>query len=295
MVKFSIIIPTYNRKDALRATLESLTQQTFKSFEVIVSDDGSTDGTKEMIKDFIGRIDIKYIWEPNWGGPARPRNLAAENASGEWLAFLDSDDLWFSNKLEQVEKHLGKNDVVYHALEAVSTSGKVRRILPAIELDKSDPFLDLLLRGNRLANSATCVRKSAFVNVQGFREEKNIIAVEDYDLWLRLAKAGFKFQACDQILGRYVLGDDNISAVSQRFMSSIQNVMNKHIESLGEPHRRIAIQNMYYSFGLIESKSKNYNQAMKFFMKCIAYRPNILSLKAAARLFSLAPSFLIGK
>ena len=73
-IKFSIIIPTYNRALLLKRCLDSLCSQTYRDFEVIVCDDGSTDGTNEIINQFEDKLSLKYLYDTNWGGPARPRN-----------------------------------------------------------------------------------------------------------------------------------------------------------------------------------------------------------------------------
>ncbi len=282
--KFSVIVPTFNREESLRKTLDSIAAQTYRSFEVIVADDGSTDGTKEIVESFQDKMNLKYLWEENWGGPARPRNRAAAEASGEWLAFLDSDDLWHPDKLREMEKSLGDTDVIYHALDEINISGEKIRTIPALKIDSKNPFMDLLLNGNRLANSATCVRKSAFDRVGGAREDKDIIAVEDYDLWLRLAKQGFKFKAIDQALGYYVTGGDNISALSPKFISSLQNVIVRNSVGMNFFLKRRAIQFSNYIFGMTALRSGYKRQSSVYFLKCILDVPSIVTIKSLGRI-----------
>jgi glycosyltransferase involved in cell wall biosynthesis len=93
--KVSVIIPTYNRADLLSRAIKSVIAQTYTNWELLVVDDGSTDNTKEVVKEFIKKDKrIKYLWEPNSGSPSKPRNFVAKNAKGEYIAFLDSDDEW---------------------------------------------------------------------------------------------------------------------------------------------------------------------------------------------------------
>ncbi|MGB9592367.1 MAG: glycosyltransferase family 2 protein, partial [Candidatus Kryptoniota bacterium] len=98
----SVIIPTYNRADLLPRAIRSVLAQTFTDFELIVVDDGSIDNTREVVDKFT-HLDarVKYIWEPNSGRPAVPKNKGIENASGEYIAFLDHDDEWLPAKLEK--------------------------------------------------------------------------------------------------------------------------------------------------------------------------------------------------
>ena len=112
----SVIIPTYNREKFLPATIDSVLRQTYSDYEIIVVDDGSTDGTQEVIEKLYGGK-LKYIYKNN-GGPASARNVGLKNASGNYIAFLDSDDLWFPEKLETQIRFMEKNHsqitLVYH-------------------------------------------------------------------------------------------------------------------------------------------------------------------------------------
>lgn len=96
--KVSIVIPTYNRADKVAKTIESALRQTVRDCEVIVIDDGSSDGTGRLLSDAFGDH-IRYVWQPNQGASVA-RNKGLEQASGEWVAFLDSDDLWEKDKIE---------------------------------------------------------------------------------------------------------------------------------------------------------------------------------------------------
>jgi glycosyltransferase involved in cell wall biosynthesis len=89
-MKYSFIVPVFNRPDEVRELLESMTQQTLKDFEVIIVEDGSKEPCKEVCNDFADRLDIHYHWKEN-SGPGQSRNYGAERASGEWLIVLDSD------------------------------------------------------------------------------------------------------------------------------------------------------------------------------------------------------------
>ena len=96
----SVIVPTYNRADLISETIESILNQTYKYFELIIVDDGSTDNTEEVIRKFKDSR-IKYIKTDNWGGPARPRNTGIKKTKGEYIAFCDDDDIWLPKKLEK--------------------------------------------------------------------------------------------------------------------------------------------------------------------------------------------------
>ncbi len=103
--QFSVIIPTFNRVELLKRALDSVFGQRFKEFEMIVVDDGSTDGTREYLED-LGAA-VKFWTQPN-SGPSGARNTGVRQARGEYLAFLDSDDLWFPWTLDVYATVLGK-------------------------------------------------------------------------------------------------------------------------------------------------------------------------------------------
>ncbi len=268
----------------MKRTLDSVAAQTYKSFEVIVADDGSTDGTEELVRSYEGKFPLKYSWEQNWGGPARPRNRAAAMAIGEWLAFLDSDDLWYPNKLEEIAKHLDGYDVVYHAMEELGPEGIAVRKKCALALDSVNPFMDLFVKGNRLGNSATCVKRSVFQSVGGVREDRGIVAVEDYDLWLRLAKCGFKFRAIDDVLSQYVVGHDNISQLSPKFVRAWKQVITINSDNLNFYYRRSAHKFIKYACGMRALRSNNQARALGLFLRAALDVPDVITLKSVARI-----------
>ncbi len=111
--KLSVIIPTYNGEKFIGRAIESVLNQTFKNFELIIVDDGSTDNTKEIVMEYQKKDErIKYLWEENSGGPAKPYNLALKQCGGEYIAFLDHDDMWLPEKLEKQIDFIEKEKIV---------------------------------------------------------------------------------------------------------------------------------------------------------------------------------------
>ena len=112
-LKFSIIIPTYNRATLLKRCLESVIGQTYPNWEAIVVDNYSEDNTEEVVKNFNDNR-IKYLKNHNYGIIAISRNKAIDIASGDWICFLDSDDCWYENKLEIMLNYVHDYDLIYH-------------------------------------------------------------------------------------------------------------------------------------------------------------------------------------
>ncbi|MGB5920496.1 glycosyltransferase family 2 protein [Arcobacter sp.] len=186
----TVIIPLYNAEKYISKTIDNVINQTYQNWEMIVVDDCSTDISRNIVKDYEEKDHrIKLIEsESNFGGPARPRNIGVENAKGEYIAFLDADDIWLPQKLEKHLEFMKQNDLNFSSHGAVLIDEKSEKI-------KSNNFLkdyyrkykihDLsqLIKGNFVYLSSAILKKDIF---EKFNEEKYCIAVEDYYLWLNL-------------------------------------------------------------------------------------------------------------
>lgn len=188
MPKVSVIIPTYNRAQYIGAAIESILLQTFRDFEIIVVDDGSTDDTEAVLKTLRHRLN--YVRQAHSGLPAVARNNALRNAKGEYIAFLDSDDVFLPGKLASQTARLDAEPqlaLVYSNAEYFrgdgSVVGTLLKSLPPIQ----GQILVPLLVDNFLATCSVLVRKSCLDTVGFFDESPALPGGEDYDLWLRIA------------------------------------------------------------------------------------------------------------
>jgi glycosyltransferase involved in cell wall biosynthesis len=207
----SVIIPAYNAGQRVSRTIATVLNQTLPVLEVIVVDDGSSDDTVEVVKRF--GPPVRVVSKPN-GGPASARNLGASLARGDWLAMLDADDWWFPRKNELQFADSGDDDI---GLSHCRLDHRVER--PPRELT----FQGLWDR-NWISNSSVLIRRAVFEALGGFVEEPKLISVEDYNLWLRVAAAGWRVVACPHILVHYTQGI-GISSNAERLMrASLYNV-----------------------------------------------------------------------
>jgi glycosyltransferase involved in cell wall biosynthesis len=225
---FSVVIPTYNRAELLRRALRSLAAQTYKNFEVIVCDDGSTDATKQVCASFSGDLAITYIWEENWGGPARPRNNGLKVARGLYIGFLDSDDWWYPDKLEVIAKYFPESDVVYHDLDVLTPEGKKYFKRMRGRKLNSSPFIDLMVNGDALSNSAVVIKKSLVDQVGGLSEDRLLIAAEDSDLWLKIARITNRFRYIPKSLGAYCRWEGNATQMSEKQIARVKALSQSH-------------------------------------------------------------------
>lgn len=201
---FSIILPTYQRAYCIRETISSVVSQTCKDWELIVVDNYSTDETEEYVKSF-GDARIRFVQINNDGIIARSRNYGISHANGTYLAFIDSDDPWEKEKLMVAKMYLSDgHGLVYHDLHIYNgiDKSKRRRMRLARDLDRP-ALVDLIRNGNGIPTSSVVVKRKLVEAVGGFSEDRRLVGIEDYDLWVRISGISDSFYMIDQILGYY--------------------------------------------------------------------------------------------
>ncbi len=261
----SVIIPAFNAASTLTAAIESAMAQTHRAGEIVVVDDGSTDGTADAVSRFGPAV--RYVRKPN-GGPASARNLGARLATGEWLAMLDADDSWLPRKLErQLALDTSPSIGIIHSLIDPS----IGRPLPNVVT-----FRDLWA-GNCIVNSTVLLRRVAFEHLGGFDEDPALISVEDYNLWLRVAAAGWTIVTCREKLCHYSLQAQSLSRQTRRFMTA--NIANIHKVggSLYLPRSmvRAKLAEAYAAFGIAFVSQRDLDSARQAFGRALAIRPTV--------------------
>ena len=177
----SVVIPTYNRRELVREAVASVLAQHYQPLELIVVDDGSDDGTVTALAD---HPEVRLLRQAHSGMPGQARNAGARLARGEYLAFLDSDDLWLPQKLaQQVAAAVATGDAIHHTRERWLRSGRVISQRTQRHQRSGDLFA-ASLRKCVIGPSTVLLRRSVFEQTGGFREDLEI--AEDYELWLRL-------------------------------------------------------------------------------------------------------------
>jgi glycosyltransferase involved in cell wall biosynthesis len=184
MPKISVIIPTYNRLPMLKEAVDSVLAQDFEDFELIVVDDGSTDGTYEAIKEYGGRV--KVLQNPQNRGVSAARNKGILHAKGKYLAFLDSDDLWVKGKLNIQATFMDDNPQYPLCYTDEIWIRKGKRVNPMMKHAKySGWILEKCLPLCTISPSSAMMRKTLFKRVGLFDEALPVC--EDYDFWLRVS------------------------------------------------------------------------------------------------------------
>lgn len=298
--KISVIVPTYNCAKYLGQAIESILTQSIPAFEVIVIDDGSSDDTRSVLSAFQNQISV--IHQKN-KGVSSARNTGISAANGDWIAFLDSDDIWLPNKLELFVEAMSAfpDSLVYYSefsfLKAdhqgvFAAPESLYELNSDIRCDEehSGWIYHQLLLTNWVLTSTAIINRSIFDTVEMFDE--NLVIAEDWDLFLRISRQG-KFYKIKQPLTLYRITPNSLtktikpinytnrvlnSAISQYGLSSPdgQNV------DLQEFRRRAFIRQ--FEYGLAAYKNKWYSNCKASMSSAIKSRP--LSVQAWLYLFS---------
>lgn len=217
----SVIIPTYNRIDTLPRSMKSVLDQTYGNLELIVVDDGSTDGTDEYVKGLPDER-IRYVKGEGNRGPGAARNMGVRLAKGEYIAFQDSDDEWHPDKLEKqmlllLNSELG-NDMVY--CEFTRYQGQTRgEVVPSKKIPiecKQGNMLAVLLLQPMISTQTIVIKKQSFIQAGGFQER--LKTFEDYEFTLRFSqnhKIGFVEESLVKVY-------DSLNSVDKRFADRIR-------------------------------------------------------------------------
>jgi glycosyltransferase involved in cell wall biosynthesis len=204
--QISVIIPAYNSADYIGNAIESALAQTCPPLEILVVDDGSTDDTAQVVASYPSPV--RLLRQAN-GGPASARNHGAREAHGDWLALLDADDTWLPHKLEQQMPAAMQPAVGLIA-------NYPAQAFPGLHEPVTVTF-EMLWQRNRLMNSTVLIRRAVFEQLGGFDEDRNLICVEDYNLWLRVAAADWQILAFPEGQYRYTPAPGNLSSQIERY------------------------------------------------------------------------------
>ena len=230
-ILISIILPTFNHAKFLKKAIESVINQSYINWELIIIDNNSTDETFEIVNSYSDRR-IKYSKIHNNGVIAASRNLGIRLSNGSWIAFIDSDDWWTNNKLSKSVEYINTNkfDLIYHDLFLVYKSNQNSFKKLARSRNLYFPiFEDLLLNGNGILNSSVLVRKVLLEEVGLISCDINKITWEDYDCWLRISRKTNRFYYIKETLGYYWAAGGNMTNPDQDLKNS-KSIYNKYIK-----------------------------------------------------------------
>ncbi len=268
--KVSIIIPAHNRAHLLQRAIESLLNQTYKEFEVIVVDDGSIDGTKEVVKD-CNDARIRYIKLEENRGAAAARNIGIDNAKGEFIAFQDTDDEWHHEKLKMQMKEFettsSKIGVIYTGIWRIKSDKK--NYVPANKIFKKEGNIhNALLMGNFIPLPAAVVKKECFSETGLFDE--SLPCLQDWELWIRISKR-YDFKYLKEPLVNAYYTSDSISIDYEKLIIAVEYILNKHFDEFKKNKKALAKRYIHLAHYLC--LYGNIEKGRKYLMKALMEYP----------------------
>lgn len=281
MPNVSVVIPAYNASRFVGEAIRSVLAQTYEDFEVIVVDDGSTDGTCDVVNGFHDER-LRYTYQENQG-PSAARNTGVQLSRGEYIAFLDADDLWSPPMLEACLAFLNDNpatDVVSVRSRHIGPDGEPLGVtLPMTEVGGPDLF-EYLVLGGGIHTSSAVIRRDCLQAV-GLWDE-SLHGNTDWDLWLRMAAAGFRFGFIDRDLDLCRRHSGNITLDYERMRSSRLAVLDKVFNWDNQVNDIAHLRNQAYANAFVRScirglRNDLVKSATRDFLQAVEYHSDILT------------------
>jgi glycosyltransferase involved in cell wall biosynthesis len=226
---FSVVLPNYNHGNYLKDSIDSVLRQDFHNWELLIIDNFSTDNSDKVISSYNdSRISVFKI--QNEGIIAKSRNLGIKKAKAKWIAFLDSDDIWYSNKLSKIIQLTDSDfDIICSNEYRYDLEKGIKKPL-YYNLKSNNFYSELLLKGNRLSTSSTAVKR-AFLNKNKlfFNENPDFITVEDYDLWMQISLKNGSFGFCNEFLGEFRIHKNNNSSNFKLHSNNLIKLLKYHV------------------------------------------------------------------
>jgi glycosyltransferase involved in cell wall biosynthesis len=251
MPQVSVIIPTYNGAHLLARAIQSVLGQTFRDFELIVVDDGSTDNTKELVSN-IGDERVRYIRHEKNRGPSAARNTGIKAANGPYIAFQDSDDEWMPDKLEKQMRAFANAPsevgVVYSGFWRIKDDQKT--YIPSSRIEPKDGNVhSLLLKSNFIGTPVVLMKRECFEKAGMFDEELPML--EDWELWIRISKY-YQFKYINEPLVTSYHISGGVNERRQRTQARARKlILEKHYEDMKRNRKllarlRLMVSKIYY-------------------------------------------------
>ena len=268
----SVVIPVYNAEAFLEETLLSVINQTYPNIEIVAVDDGSKDGSIAILEKY--KEHVRIIKQPN-SGAATARNKGVQEARGEWIAFVDADDIWDLNKIEKQMKL--SNDYQWSYTDTVFVGGvnDGHRDSDFTKKYLGDVFENIVC-SNFVSTSTVLINRDVFMEAGGF--DTSIYSVEDWDLWIRVA-AKYPLGYINEPLVKYRIHSSSTSRSTRRTIPHHMNVISRTFSPGGVGERvkhlmPVARSNSLTICSLIAEEEGDYIFALQCAVKAARFQPN---------------------
>lgn len=279
-LKVSVILTTFNgvSRGYLKEAIESVLSQTYKNYELIIVDDGSTDETKDVCREYLDNLRVKYIYQDN-KGLAIARNTGILHSSGSFVCFIDDDDVWEREKLQRqidffIKNNNSKIGMIYTAAEYIDEKGKGLgiRYVPA----KGDIYKTLLFKGNIITCPSSVMIKKEVLEKVGILKV-DMKSLEDLELWFRISQKYHVYSINDDLV-KYRLHQNRITASHYKreefYELLLYYTLLQNEKGINE---NIIYRNIYQRFAVRHFSLGNYREVRKFYKIASAYASPELS------------------
>ena len=267
----SVVIPAYNQAAYLARAIASVLNQTYRHFEIIIVDDGSTDDTRSVAEQFAQHV--RYIWQENQG-LAGARNTGIRNARSHLICLLDADDEWLPQYLEkmvQVSTEDPGAAIYYCCAQSMDKDGKKLPQILGCNSHRDDELLDTLIRANFLIPSTVMMNYGVIKSDELF--DINFRRLQDKEMWVRLLKQGYYFRSLPEVLVKYRIHGESLSVdfISGRQASMAFTVKHFGADD-GKPEswtrqKRLAFGGTYRHHALSAIRRQNNWQDSAFYLR----------------------------
>jgi glycosyltransferase involved in cell wall biosynthesis len=280
-ISVSVIMPAYNAEKYLKEAIDSILNQSFKQFEFIIINDGSTDSTKKIILSYRDKR-IRYIENKQNVGIIESMNRALKLAKGKYIAKMDADDISVTDRLEEEFNFLEKNPdygVVGTGSDFMDQNGRFIKKWPTLETDAD--IKSMLLAGSPYVNGSTMFQKKLIIGTGGYN--KNAYVAEDYELWCRLATLT-KMGSINKYLYKYRVNSEGVSITKRNVQLQNADIICKKYESYFKKFfKKERLENIFVTI-----KDKRYEAALRL---AVARRLRALKIDYSYCLFNIWKSF----
>ena len=277
MTLVSVVIPAYNAAKFVGGAIESVLSQTTPEFEIIVVDDGSTDGTAQAVGNYKVDSRIRYVYETNHGA-SHAKNIGARMALGRYLLFLDADDTLAPNALELIRRRFEETGAVWCIVDVVKRIGEARTIRQ-VGYPEGDLFLAIL--------DDDFITRSPFYVRQDFMDcgmyDENLLVREDWDINVRMIKSGRPFVYISEPLYIYARTEGSLMTGSlRRILTFTELLLLKHHRPIADAgDKRVAklyAKNMWDLARRYFYEIKDFREALRCAMESLRYDMNVFRL-----------------
>lgn len=273
-------MPVYNSERFLNEAISSVLKQSYDDIELVIINDGSTDNSDRIIRNYISNDKVKYISKAN-SGPANTRNVGIKSSNGDYIAFLDSDDVWLAHKIETQIKRLNETDadIIYSRRSIIDEHSNI-----ICEHDErklyAGSILNELYVDNFVCLSSVLLKNEVFNRVGFFNEHMRMS--EDYDFWLRAALSS-RFEYVNEELLQYRIHGLQASARYLERLIAVDEIYNGHYAELSGRISKQTIHKSrslhYLNWGYFLKKNNRKYEAILMYLKAFRQNPSFIVLR----------------